>query len=48
MQMAYIAHMEGVLAKSDRVDYTPDSATVDEMHLAAMTHADDESNATGR
>nr|WP_296778321.1 ABC transporter substrate-binding protein [Rhodococcus sp. (in: high G+C Gram-positive bacteria)] len=40
MQMAFIAHMNGVLAKSDSVDYTPNSATVDEMHLAAMTHAD--------
>jgi peptide/nickel transport system substrate-binding protein len=40
MQMAFIAHMEGVLAKADSVDYTPNSATVDEMHLAAMTRAD--------
>ncbi|MDJ0394656.1 ABC transporter substrate-binding protein [Rhodococcus sp. G-MC3] len=40
MQMAFIAHMNGVLAKSASVDYTPNSATVDEMHLAAMTHAD--------
>ena len=42
MQMAYIAHMNGVLAKAASVDYTPDSATVDEMHLAAMTRADTE------
>ncbi|MBY6412979.1 peptide ABC transporter substrate-binding protein [Rhodococcus sp. BP-252] len=40
MQMAFIAHMEGVLAKADSVDYTPNSATVDEMHLAAMTRND--------
>jgi peptide/nickel transport system substrate-binding protein len=42
MQMAYIAHMNGVLAKAASVDYTPDSATVDEMHLAAMTRAETE------
>ena len=35
MQMAYIAHMKGILGKSPRVDYTPDSATGDEMRLAA-------------
>lgn len=40
MQMAYIAHMNGVLAKADSVEYTPNSATVDEMHLASMTRAD--------
>lgn len=40
MQMAFIAHMNGVLAKADSVDYTPNSATVDEMHLKAMTRAD--------
>ncbi|GGF98061.1 peptide ABC transporter substrate-binding protein [Rhodococcoides trifolii] len=40
MQMAFIAHMNGVLAKAETVDYTPNSATVDEMHLAAMTRAD--------
>lgn len=39
MQMAYIAHMKGVLGKSSRVDYTPDSATGDEMRLADMTPA---------
>ncbi|MDV8024647.1 ABC transporter substrate-binding protein [Rhodococcus sp. IEGM 1330] len=42
MQMAFIAHMNGVLAKADSVDYAPNSATVDEMHLAAMTRADTE------
>ncbi len=40
MQMAYIAHMKGILGKSPRVDYTPDPATGDEMRLAAMTPAD--------
>ncbi|BBX66655.1 ABC transporter substrate-binding protein [Mycolicibacterium psychrotolerans] len=40
MQMAYIAHMKGILGKSARVDYTPDPATGDEMRLAAMTPAD--------
>ncbi|MBI5339847.1 MAG: peptide ABC transporter substrate-binding protein [Mycolicibacterium rufum] len=39
MQMAYIAHMKGILGKSARVDYTPDPATGDEMRLAAMTPA---------
>ncbi|MGE0782727.1 ABC transporter substrate-binding protein [Mycolicibacterium sp.] len=38
-QMAYIAHMQGILGKSPRVDYTPDPATGDEMRLAAMTPA---------
>ncbi|WP_319449206.1 MULTISPECIES: ABC transporter substrate-binding protein [unclassified Mycobacterium] len=37
MQMAYIAHMKGILGKSPRVDYTPNSATGDEMRLAEMT-----------
>ncbi|WP_432540809.1 ABC transporter substrate-binding protein [Kineococcus sp. SYSU DK002] len=35
-QFAYIAHMTGAIARSDRVDYEPTSATGDEMHLAAM------------
>ncbi|MGV9802287.1 ABC transporter substrate-binding protein [Mycobacterium sp. NPDC003449] len=39
-QFAYIAHMTGVLAKSPRVDYQPDSATGDEMRLSQMTFAD--------
>ncbi len=39
MQMAYIAHMKGILGKSARVSYTPNSATGDEMRLAEMTHA---------
>ena len=39
MQMAYIAHMKGILGKSARVDYTPNPATGDEMLLAAMTPA---------
>ncbi|AHC27631.2 MULTISPECIES: ABC transporter substrate-binding protein [Mycobacteriaceae] len=39
MQMAYLAHMKGILGKSSRVDYTPDPATGDEMRLAAMTPA---------
>ena len=41
MQMAYIAHMKGILGKSPRVDYTPNSATGDEMRLAEMTPAAD-------
>ncbi|MBB2989584.1 peptide/nickel transport system substrate-binding protein [Mycolicibacterium iranicum] len=39
MQMAYIAHMKGILGKSPRVDYTPNPATGDEMLLSAMTPA---------
>jgi len=39
MQMAYIAHMRGILGKSARVDYTPNSATGDEMQLAEMRPA---------
>jgi len=39
MQMAYLAHMKGILGKSPRVDYTPNSATGDEMRLAEMTMA---------
>jgi peptide/nickel transport system substrate-binding protein len=38
-QYAYIAHMRGMLARSPRVHYEPDSATGDEMRLAAMTPA---------
>lgn len=41
MQMAYIAHMKGILGKSSRVAYTPNSATGDEMRLAEMTPAAD-------
>ncbi|MDO3635886.1 ABC transporter substrate-binding protein [Mycolicibacterium arseniciresistens] len=40
-QFAYIAHMTGILGKSPRVDYTPNSATGDEMRLAEMTPARD-------
>ena len=36
-QYAYLAHMNGVLGVAKGVDYTPDSATGDEMHLAAMS-----------
>jgi peptide/nickel transport system substrate-binding protein len=43
MQMAYLAHMKGILGKSPRVDYTPNSATGDEMRLAEMTMAADSS-----
>jgi peptide/nickel transport system substrate-binding protein len=39
MQMAYIAHMKGILGKSPRVDYTPNSATGDEMRLNEMRPA---------
>ncbi|MDW5611538.1 MULTISPECIES: ABC transporter substrate-binding protein [Mycolicibacterium] len=39
VQMAYIAHMKGILGKSERIDYTPNPATGDEMLLAAMTPA---------
>jgi peptide/nickel transport system substrate-binding protein len=39
MQMAYLAHMKGILGKSQRVDYTPNSATGDEMRLSEMTAA---------
>jgi len=39
MQMAYLAHMKGILGKSARVDYTPNSATGDEMRLSEMTTA---------
>jgi peptide/nickel transport system substrate-binding protein len=38
-QFAYIAHMNGVLAKSARVDYQPNSATGDEMRLSEMKFA---------
>ncbi|WP_319454810.1 MULTISPECIES: ABC transporter substrate-binding protein [unclassified Mycobacterium] len=38
-QFAYIAHMNGVLAKSARVDYQPNSATGDEMRLSEMRFA---------
>ncbi len=39
MQFAYIAHMKGILGKSPRVDYTPNSATGDEMRLSEMMPA---------
>ena len=39
MQLAYLAHMQGILGKSPRVEYTPDPATGDEMRLADMTMA---------
>ncbi|CRZ17863.1 ABC transporter substrate-binding protein [Mycolicibacterium neworleansense] len=39
MQFAYIAHMKGILGKSPRIDYTPNSATGDEMRLSEMTPA---------
>ena len=35
--MAYLAHMKGILGKSARVAYTPNSATGDEMRLAEMS-----------
>jgi peptide/nickel transport system substrate-binding protein len=44
MQMAYIAHMKGILGKSARVDYQPNAATGDEMRLAEMTPAADRTN----
>lgn len=43
-QFAYIAHMTGVLAKSPRVDYQPNSATGDEMRLSQMTFAGTDSS----
>ena len=46
MQMAYIAHMKGILGKSPRVDYTPNSATGDEMRLSEMTPAGDSATPT--
>ena len=39
LQMAYLAHMKGILGKSPRVDYVPNSATGDEMRLSEMTMA---------
>ncbi|MDF3336930.1 ABC transporter substrate-binding protein [Mycolicibacterium septicum] len=39
MQFAYIAHMKGILGKSPRVDYIPNSAAGDEMRLSEMTPA---------
>jgi peptide/nickel transport system substrate-binding protein len=39
MQMAYIAHMKGILGRAARIDYTPNSATGDEMRLSEMTVA---------
>ena len=44
MQMAYLAHMKGILGKSPRVDYVPNSATGDEMRLSEMTAAGDSSD----
>ncbi|MBI3224977.1 MAG: peptide ABC transporter substrate-binding protein [Mycolicibacterium cosmeticum] len=48
MQFAYIAHMKGILGKSPRVDYTPNSATGDEMRLAEMTAAGNGSDQSDR
>lgn len=39
-QFAYLAHMNGILGVADRIDYAPDSATGDEMHIAAMGRKD--------
>jgi peptide/nickel transport system substrate-binding protein len=39
MQLAYLAHMQGILGLARRIQYTPNSATGDEMRLADMTHA---------
>jgi peptide/nickel transport system substrate-binding protein len=39
-QFAYLAHMNGILGVADRIDYEPDSATGDEMHLADMGRED--------
>jgi peptide/nickel transport system substrate-binding protein len=39
MQLAYLAHMQGILGKSPRIEYTPNSATGDEMRLSEMTMA---------
>ncbi|MHA3019046.1 ABC transporter substrate-binding protein [Mycobacterium sp. BMJ-28] len=47
-QFAYIAHMTGILGKSPRVDYTPNSATGDEMRLAEMTKAGNGSDLSDR
>lgn len=38
-QYAYIAHMNGIIAVSEDVSYEPNSATGDEMRLAAMSPA---------
>lgn len=38
-QYAYLAHMNGILGVSPEVTYEPNSATGDEMHLAAMSPA---------
>jgi peptide/nickel transport system substrate-binding protein len=48
MQMAYIAHMKGILGKSPRVEYTPNSATGDEMRLSEMTVASNGTAGTDR
>jgi len=37
MQMAYLAHMKGILGLARRVRYVPNSATGDEMRLGEMT-----------
>jgi peptide/nickel transport system substrate-binding protein len=39
MQMAYLAHMKGILGRAPRIGYTPNSATGDEMRLSEMTMA---------
>ncbi|CAN5755441.1 ABC transporter substrate-binding protein [soil metagenome] len=46
MQMAYVAHMKGILGRSARVDYEPNAATGDEMRLAEMTPAAERTNQT--
>jgi peptide/nickel transport system substrate-binding protein len=47
-QFAYIAHMTGILGKSPRVQYAPNSATGDEMRLAEMTKAGNGSDQSDR
>lgn len=39
MQMAYLAHMKGILGRAPRIQYVPNSATGDEMRLSEMTLA---------
>ena len=46
MQMSYLAHMQGILGKSPRIDYTPNPATGDEMRLSDMTLAPDQTDRT--
>lgn len=44
MQMAYLAHMKGILGRAPRVQYVPNSATGDEMRLSEMTMASNAAN----